>query len=301
MLKIRNTTDQEIIANKTLFRPVGFPDNSHDIPKEKRFSWAKDKSTNENLLNGNLILTHAGDDVVDGIEALNILRGETVKLEQQNPETLAINSTPRYSRPGMLQRIHETEWETCIAENEAQNIPRGRVHDRDHNNQDTGWSTVEYYELVNGEEILINLDDSITYPSDTAKQNKLNADCIRSDFHWEPDVDYMVLSGMLRQKTVPDENIYFWGLFANVKFDGSDYGLPVEVLSGGMNLAFNKPLVPFGMKGVSASSLYAEVLDDGQGNIIPVGPNMGCNRISFIFRHPPGFKHRINAVFEIFR
>lgn len=206
---------------------------------------------------------------------------QKISLAQQNPETLAIESTPRFSRPGMLQRIHESEWETCIV--------GGNIHDRDHNNNDTGWSSVEFFEMID------NVETLMVNPT----QNDLDTKCIRTDFHWEPDVDFMILSGELRQKTVPTENVYFWGLFANVKFPHPK--LPIEILGGGMNLAFNEPLKPFGMVGVSASSLYAEQLDPGDGDLVYVGPNMGCNRISFKFRHPAGFKHRINAVFGIFR
>lgn len=214
----------------------------------------------------------------------SIITSQKVSLLQQNPQTGAVNSTPRYSKPGMLQRIHESEWETCIV--------GGRIHDRDHNNQDTGWSSVEFYKLDQGSEVLM------VNPT----QNELDTECIRTDFHWEPNVDYMVLSGELRQKVVPSEDVYFWGLFANVKFPHPV--LPIEVLGGGMNLAFNEPLKPFGMKGVSASSLYKDSLENPEGEDLEpifVGPNMGTNRISFKFRHPAGFKHRINAVFGIFR
>lgn len=229
--------------------------------------------SDQNILN-DIVSLHNGDPV----EFVN-----TVKLQQQNPETLAIQSTPRYSKPGMLQRIHEIEWTTSRE--------GGLIHDKNYHDLNTGWSSCQFYEKIDGVETLM----------ENPSQSQLNSRCIRTDFHWEPDVDYMVLSGQLRQMETPTENVYFWGLFANVKFDGSAYGLPIEVLGGGMNLAFNEPLVPFGMKGVSASTLYVDGLDDGNGGKIFVGPDLGCNRISFIFRHPVGFKHRINAVFEIFR
>lgn len=207
---------------------------------------------------------------------------DLVKIDQKDIDTDGVKVTTRFAPPGYSQRVHEIEFMTSTL--------GGNIHDKDLNNNDYNWSGVSHYELDNGNEILM------VNPT----QNDLDTKCIRTDFWWMPDVNYMILSGFISQLTNPGQDVYFWGLM--VDLDAALGGPQVAVLDGGMNLHFLKELDRFGLRGVSGSRLFTDRIQMSDGTFAQLpAAGLGSNRIRFIFRHAPGFQHRVQVLFELFR
>jgi len=208
---------------------------------------------------------------------------QEVHIVDTSTETGGIKVTNKFAPDGWLQRLHEIEFTTSTE--------GGAIHDKDHTNADTGWSGVEFYEDISGVETLMV----------SPTQSDLDSKCIRTDFKWMPDTDYMILSGVVSQIDIPTDDVYFWGMFLDVDPALNVYGVfPVEVLGGGMNMKYIASRDRVGLKGVSGSKVYYAGVDAPTGfAALPEG--MGTNRIRYIFRHSAGLKHRIQSIFEIFR
>lgn len=208
------------------------------------------------------------------------------KMSNVDPETGGIKHTNKFAPSGWLQRLHEVQFETATVD--------GNLHDKDYENNDTGWSSVRLYEGSHGSETEIigaNLTD----------QAYLDANCTRTDFLWMPNADYMILSGVLLQHETPLEDFFMWGLFLDT--DPALHGmgiLPIEVLGGGLNMMGVPPLTPVGLKGVSGSTVYYGGVMTPNG-YVATGDGLGTNRIRYIMRHGTGKRHMFQSIFEIFR
>lgn len=195
---------------------------------------------------------------------------------QKDKDTGKLAISPIYAPEGWFQRLHEIEFMTSKI--------GGGIHDKNYLNQDYGYSSVDFYEDIGGVETLM------VNPT----QNDLDTKCIRTDFKWMPDVDYMILSGTIAQLSTPSSDIYMWGLF--VDLDTAYGGPQVEVLGGGLNLKQVAARTPVGLKGVAGSVVYKNKAGE---TTVPEG--VGSNRIRFIVRHSVGLQHRLFSIFEIFK
>lgn len=207
------------------------------------------------------------------------------KLDHSDPDTGAMSMTNQFAPEGFYQRLHEVEFTTS----------KGDLHDKDMFNIDTGWSSVRYYEDISGTETLMV----------SPTQTDLDNDCIRTDYSFMPNVDYMVKSGVILHQDLIDVatngEIYMWGSMLDVDAALNAYGIfPIEVLGGGMAMSFVDSRKPVGLKGVNGSMLYHAGVMAPTG-FVPLTAGLGTNRITFIMRHNAGIKHRFQAIFEIFR
>jgi len=233
-------------------------------------------SAGEETVLGDLVTAHTGEPLVEN-------EIKTVSIAQSDSDTGGIKITSKFAPDGWLQRIHEIEFTTSIL--------GGAIHDKDYTNQDTGWSYVSFYENIAGVETLM----------ESPTQSDLDTKCIRTDFSWMPDVDYMILSGVVSQLEIPSDEVYFWGMFLDVDPALNAYGIfPIEVLGGGMNMRYVESRDRVGLKGVSGSNVYYAGVMSPNG-FVDLPPGLGTNRIRYIFRHPLGLNHRIQSIFEIFR
>lgn len=208
------------------------------------------------------------------------------KLDKSDPETGGLRVTNKFAPDGWLQRLHEIEFTTSTV--------GGAIHDKDVDNNDYGWSSVKMFEGAHGSETEItgaNLTD----------QSYLDANCTRTDFSWMPDIDYMILSGVISQFSIPANDLYMWGLFLDT--DPALHGmgiLPVEILGGGLNMKGVNERDRVGLKGVSGSIVYYGGVMTPNG-YVATGDGLGTNRIRFVLRHDTGLKHTFQSIFEVFR
>jgi hypothetical protein len=223
------------------------------------------------------------DDAID-FEVAHKAAGNA-KLDKSDPDTGAMATTNQFSPPGFYQRLHEIEYTTSTL--------GGALHDKTYQNVDTGWSSVTFYKMVAAVE-------TAWTPVDQAD---LDLNCIRTDYHFMPNVDYMIKSGVVSHQELINVaingEIYIWGLMLNA--DAVLNIPPIEVLGGGMAMSFVKARDPVGLKGVNGSMLYHAGIKPPNAPLIALPPGMGTNRITFLMRHNVGVKHRFQAIFEIFK
>lgn len=238
-----------------------------------------DLTTEENTTLDSLVSLHDGSTPADQTVTQN------VHIVDSDNDTAAIPVTTKFAPDGFYQRLHEIEFTTSTVD--------GAIHDKDHNNLDTGWSSCDFYEDIAGTETLMV----------SPTQNDLDSKCIRTDYKFMPLVDYMVMSGVISHQTIPTSEVYMWGIMLDVDPALNAYGIfPIEVLGGGMAMTFVKEREQVGLRGVNGSMLhYSAVSNPSGGDPIVLPPGLGTNRIRFMMRHDLGFKHRFQAIFEIFR
>jgi hypothetical protein len=190
-----------------------------------------------------------------------------VSVIEKDPETMGLAVSLKFAPDGWKQQLFETELCTSLLNS---------IHEKNWKNQNIGFSEMKFYNAS---------EEEIT------EQSVINAECVRTDYLWMPNTDYAIKSGFVTQREVPSENIYVWALGGDIP---EIYGGPVAVFAeGGLNMAFVDARFPTGLNGVSASVLNY--------NHPILGPGAGTNRLRFVFRHPAGFKHKIQIVLEIFR
>ena len=193
----------------------------------------------------------------------------------------ALSVNIKMATDGMAQSLHEIEFETSIV--------GGAIHDKDINDDDHGWSSVKFYKDVAGTETEWT----------PANQADLDTNCIRTDFSWAPDVDYMIKGGHISQKVTPAQDVYVWAV--GVDLDPGFGGPQNTFLDGGLNISYEAPLQLVGLEGVSGTMLYKDKIRMPDGSFTQLVEGVGTNRIRFIIRHPAGFNHKLQAVFNIFR
>lgn len=208
-----------------------------------------------------------------------------VKLQEHDVETGGVMMTPRYQPQGWLQQLFEIEFETSKLNS---------IHEKDIDNADIGWSSLKFYKLVS------DVETEWT-PTDQAD---LDSNCVRTDFIWEPDVDYQILSGQMAQIVTPSEDFYVWGV--GIDLDALYGGPQVVFAEGGINMAYVGAHTAVGLDGKGAPFLYTDKVKsgvdaDGNPTYTVLGTGKGTNRMRFICRHSAGFKHRLQPIFEIFR
>lgn len=206
-----------------------------------------------------------------------------VVIDDKDGDTGAVSVTTNFAPPGFYQRLHEIEFTTSLV--------GGAIHDKDIHNADHGYSSVDHFEDVAGVETLM------VNPT----QNDLDTKCIRTDFKFMPNVDYMVKSGTIAHDSIPASEIYVWGIMLDPDAALIGMGInPIPVLDGGLAMSFVAPRTPVGLKGVNGSMLFYAGVNSPTG-FVALPPGMGTNRIKFICRHEAGLQHRFQAIFEIFK
>jgi hypothetical protein len=220
----------------------------------------------------------------DGIPVPVIKAPTDVNIMDKDSDTAGIKVTTKYAPDGFYQRLHEIEFTTATVD--------GAIHDKNAANQDTGFSTCDFYEDVNGVETLMV----------SPTQLDLDTKCIRTDYKFMPNVDFMIMSGVVTHQEVPTTEVYMWGFMLDVDPALNAYNIfPITVLDGGMAMSFVSPRDPVGLKGVNGTMLYHAGVMPPTGVFVNLPPGLGTNRIRFMMRHQPGYQHRFQAIFEIFK
>jgi hypothetical protein len=245
---------------------------TYEIESSELHRWQNDSTVLSDIASGDLVVNNGQDDIIDVAEAINHLK--QIQALPNDPDTGGLRYTPKFAPDGWHQQYFETEFETSKPNS---------IHEKDWNNIDIGFSSLKFYD-ANDNEIIQGQLSAQDY------QALLDTDCVRTDLSWMPDHDYAIKSGFVAQKEVPSQNIYIWALGVDLP---AQYGGPQAVFAeGGLNMAFVDARTRSGLDGVSPTIMYYEHSQLGAGQ--------GTNRIRFVVRHPAGFKHRIQAVLEVF-
>jgi len=204
------------------------------------------------------------DNIVDAHDSSIVLAGDPqeVIVVQTDSDTAGIATSPRWAPQGWHQVYHEIEFQTSKLNS---------IHDHNWQDQDTGYSSTKFYD-AQGQEL--------------TTQETIDTDCVESHYDFMPTFSIGIKSGKIAQIVTPNVPVYLWAI-------GAPGILDICFCNGGINLEFvgSKELV--GLDGTGATILpYSHP---------QLGDGMGTNKIRFIVRHPAGFKHRIQAIFEYYR
>lgn len=118
MLKLRNTTVNEIVVQSTLFRPSGENNDTHEIPEVDRIYWANDNDVISNIADGSLVLSLNDIDVTESNKAIDTLKNslpiEISETSIVKTYALAEGNTLRARLIGIINQTVTKNQETTI-------------------------------------------------------------------------------------------------------------------------------------------------------------------------------------------
>jgi hypothetical protein len=262
MIQIKNIHQDEVLLDS--LGKLFAVDEIVVVPENDLHNWSSNSQLIDLISQKKLEVLLSSQDGFSTAEQISILKRNQVDIINKDPDTEGVAVSFKFAPDGWKQQLFETEFTTSTPDS---------IHEKNWKNQDIGYSILKFYNAA---------DEQITDNLDTL--------CTRTDYLWMPDHDYAIKSGFVTQKEIPTENIYVWALGGDIP---EEFGGPIAVFAeGGLNLAFVDERERAGMNGVSASVLPYEHPQ--------LGPGAGTNRIRFVFRHQPGFVHRVQIVLEIF-
>lgn len=265
MLKLRNTTNQEIVLQDILFREAGTASDTHEIPEVDRVLWANDDSVLQNISNGNVVLSLNDIDITSINDAINTLKSDLAKdvtITQIDSTSNSITVTSKLGPDGTHKQIIAPEIDM-----------QGWVHEKDADGNDLNNITFEFYKS----------DGAGGFTS----QASADSDTIRTIAHWEPSYTYYVVSGTaeLLDTLGVGEEIYFniQGLRGNLV--GADV---YNFIQGGIKMRSERV---FGL--ISESSREMPYIEMDLGNGLE---SVHTNRLSFIFDYTAGINPKVQML-----
>lgn len=288
------------ILKRTQATDFFIEDTGETVPKNSQLTidpakynvYSRSEDVITALVNNELICNDGNEDL-DLNSAVDLLKGyfpKKVSLTEEDPETGGIQFTPRYTLPNWKQQLFEIEFKTGVAES---------VHEKDINNVDIGWSSLKFYELNGGSEVEMT-QDVAGGETDEQFQTRLDSNCIRTDLLWDPNVDYMILSGKISQQQTPPDDLYVWVI--GIDLDAAYGGPKFTFAEGGINMSYVGNHTAVGLKGVAGTTLYKnKVWDPASQQYVTLPEGVGTNRVRFLCRHKANARQRLQPIFEIFR
>jgi len=142
-----------------------------------------------------------------------------------------------------------------------------------------GFCTMKFYRDVAGVETLITGNDA-------ADQSYLTTNAIRTDVIWEMTNDLDIISGYMAFAAAITVDVRFWVVV--VPDLPEIYGGSKELVTGGRNLRFMEPCVPFVIEGRTVKHLV-------------YGGTYHTNKIKLTYRHPAGFNDAISMSIGLYK
>lgn len=260
-LILKNNTENQL---SYLSGIVIVPANSQFlVPNSYLYQCTQDINLRQDILNGSL---NTSDGVTDYSKDHALLFLKTVEI-------------PRDSDGSPLQRtkITTTGWHYQLHGIEFETSKLNSVYSKKIDNTDYGFSSIKFYESIN------EVETEIT--GENLNQSYLDINCIKTTLDWEPTHDLEIIGGMLKQKTIPTEDIRLWVIGVPDIPEASGGSKPFAV---NMNLAF--------------IGLEEGVKVDGRApKYMTYNSTYHTNKLRIILRHPVGTKHKLKMIFELFK
>lgn len=186
---------------------------------------------------------------------------------------------PKDSDGSPLQRVKitTTGWHYQLHGVEFETSKLNSIYSKKVDGTDYGFSSIKFYELVNGVETEIT--------GANLNQTYLDSNCIKTIMDWEPTHDLEIIGGMLKQKEIPGSDVRLWVI-----------GVPdvPEVAGGSKPFAVNINLAFIGIEeGVK--------VDGRAPKYLTYNATYHTSKLRIMLRHPVGFKHKMNMIFELFK
>jgi hypothetical protein len=216
--------------------------------------WQNDSKVLSDIGSGNLIVNDGASDITDVASAINHLK--------------AVDTTQRDSDGAILSRVKVTQtgWNYQLVAVEIETSKQNGAYCKDHDGNAVTWFTHKMYD-ANGAETQTELD------------------AVKTVVDFEPPFDYEILGGTLRQKSVPDSDMYY-----------SVIGVPdVPANYGGSKVFVQAVDLTFIGTGT-------ELKADGRApKRLIYSPIYHTNKLRFQILHEAGKQHKFLQCLEFFR
>jgi len=241
------------------------PGTYYEIETTELFNWQNNSKVLSDIASGSGVINNGTNDITDIAKAINFLKDE--------------DSSPKDSDGSPLQRVKitTTGWHYQFHGIEFETSKLDSKYSKKTNNTDYNFINMKYYKLVDGVETQITGDD--------LNQTFLDSNCIKTVVEWEPTHDIEVVGGIIKQHSLPTEDLRLWVVGVpdvpeayggskpfvvnvNMKYMGSEEGVRVDGRAP---------------KYMTYSSIYHST------------------KLQLIIRHSAGFKHQMHMIFEIFK
>lgn len=211
IIKLTNTTDEEIVLRENLFRESGEDNDNLTIDELTRPLWGNDADTQLKILDGSIVVSINDVDITDVNQAINFLKNI--------PNDLDITGRPivRYAATvkGWHYQAHSVQFEVNKL---------GSVYNKDKDGNDLGFAELKIYD-DNGDEC--------------TTQGSADTDGVKTVLTWKPDFDFEIISGHVRQlqKETVDSYVYVTARIATGLAAPNDW-LDLPFVQGGVNLNY---------------------------------------------------------------
>lgn len=212
IIKLINTTNEEIILRNTLLRESGEDSDSITIPSTDKKLWGNDIDTQTNILSGNIKVELNGEDIENVNNAINFLKDiEDLDVEPDGRQVVRTAAT----RKGWHYQAHAFEIEINKL---------GSVVNVDEDGNDLGFCELKVYD-EDGDEC--------------TTQASADTDGVKTVVTWKPDFDFEIVSGSFRQDTKETQEcrLFIAAKIATGLAAPNDW-LKIYFGQGGVNLNF---------------------------------------------------------------
>jgi hypothetical protein len=136
---------------------------------------------------------------------------------------------------------------------------------------------IKFFESVNG------VDSEIT--GGNLNQTYLDSNCIKTQVDWEPIHDYELIGGFFNQTQIPSDDVRLWLI-----------GVPdIPEAYGGSKLFISNINLKY-------IGLESGVKVDGRSSkAVAYSATYHTNKMRLTLRHPAGYNHKCQILFEIFK
>jgi len=264
MFRIENTTNQEVVLMKRLFREAGQPDCFYDIPTLENANWANNDEVLNKLFSGEFILTYPNRNYNTVNEAVNALKNLSTDLDSTGREIVRYAATIK----GWHYQAHSVQFEVNKI---------GSIYNKDADGNDLGYSEIKIYDAQG-----------------TECTTQLSADTngVKTVVTWKPDFDFEIISGNVRQATKETVDSYI-----HVRLQSAT-GLPVPYnwftvpfTQGGINLTYIGADEPLKTDGRASKLVKAGT----NGDYFEIIANYDANVLTNENRH------KMSIIFEIYK
>lgn len=263
IIKLKNTTDEEIILMETLLREEGSGGEIIEIPEANMASWGNNVDVQLKILDGSVILSVNDVDITDLNKAVNVLKNLPQDIDQTGRPIVRYAATIK----GWHYQAHSVQFEV----NKLNSI-----YNKNCDGVDLGFCDMKIYK-ANGEEC--------------TTQTSADTDGVKTVVTWKPTFDFEIISGNIRQmvKETVDSYVYVRAKVATGLAAPYDF-LPVNFVEGGINLNYIGADEPLKTDGRAS-----KLLKGSNGDYFEIVVNYDSDLLTNENRH------KMSILFEIYK
>lgn len=163
---------------------------------------------------------------------------------------------------GWVYQLHAIEFATSTLNS---------IYNKDKDGNDLGFTTIKFYDNEG-----VELTD----------QEDIDTDCVKTVVNWEPTFDYDIIGGVVKQSSLPSDNVRVW--IIGVPDIPAGSGGSKMFLTGGVNLKY------MGLEDVK--------VDGRTPKRLSYNATYHTNKLQIVVKtDTPGTKHNISLLLDIFR